>query len=107
MKELFNGEYKAYIRKRKFDNPEIEYIELLFLYHEIPLELVEKVDKTWGSYITNTEDRKVYVTLLNESFYARIIRPYGSWFNGQQSFGVEIAQLLSEFFDINILKTDS
>lgn len=30
MKELFNGEYKAYIRKRKFNNPEIEYIELLF-----------------------------------------------------------------------------
>lgn len=41
MRELFNGEYKAYIRKRKFNNPEIEYIELLFLYHEIPLELVE------------------------------------------------------------------
>lgn len=107
MRELFNGEYKAYIRKRKLDDPEIEYIELLFLYHEIPLELVEKVDKNWGSYITNAEDREVSVTLLNESFYARIIRPYGSWFYGQQSFGVEISELLSEFFDINIFKTDS
>ena len=108
MKELFNGQYKAYIRKRKkFYNPEIEYIELLFLYYEIPLELVEEVDKKSGSYITNAEDREVHATLLNESFYARIIRPYGSWFNGQQSFGVEIADLLSEFFDINIFKTDS
>jgi hypothetical protein len=106
MKELFNGEYKAYIRKRKINNTEIEYIELLFLYYEIPLELVEEVDKKRGAYITNAEDREVHVTLLNESFYARIIRPYGSWFNGQQSFGVEIAELLSEFFDINIFKTD-
>lgn len=107
MRELFNGAYKAYIRKRKFYNPETEYIELLFLYHEIPLELVEKVDESVGSYITNAEDREVYVTLLNESFFARIIRPYGSWFYGQQSFGVEIAELLSEFFDINIFKTES
>lgn len=107
MKELFNGQYRAYIRKRKINNPEIEYIELLFLYHEIPLELVEEVDKKRGSYITNAEDREVYITLFNESFHARIIRPYGNWFNGQQSFGVEIAELLSEFFDINIFKTDS
>lgn len=106
MKELFNGKYKAYIRKRKTNYSETEYIELLFLYHEIPLELVEKVDKTWGSYITNAEDREVHVTLLNESFFARIIRPYGCWFYGQQSFGVEIADLLSEFFDINIFKTE-
>lgn len=106
MKELFNGEYKAYIRKRKINNPEIEYIELLFLYYEIPLELVEEVDKEWGSYITNAEDKEIQITLLNESFYARIIRPYGSWFNGQQSYGVEIAELLSEFFDINIFKTE-
>ena len=44
------------------------------------------------------EDRYVHGTYLGKDFIARLFRPYGHWFYGQESFGVEIEICLSLFF---------
>ena len=105
MKTTSDGYYNIYKRTRKY-NDGSPYTELLFLYHKIPIEMVEKLDNNPFGYITNTEDREVDVKLLGESFTTRIIRPLGSWFYGQESFGVEISLLLSEYFGITIYKKE-
>ena len=104
------GGYKCYkrVRKNSLGN---KYTELLFLDKDIPLKLIKESDKR-NRYHSNikdkygwpVEDRSVDIKLLNEVFVARIIRPYNSWFNGQQSYGIEIAILLSEYFNIKIYK---
>ena len=105
MKELFDGQYKAIKRTRKSGS--IEYTELLFLDHRIPLKVVEEVEADPTLYISNTEDRNVEITLLGEKFKARIIRPEGNWFyGGTQSFGAEIASLLYAYFGIPVFRCD-
>ena len=71
-----DGYYNIHKRTRHHENGESE-TELLFLYKEIPLELVEKVDNTISAFISNAEDREVEVNLLGETFIARLIRPIG------------------------------
>ena len=106
MKTILNGEYKCYKRERDYDGG-IKETELLFLHRDIPIELVEKVDKDRWAYISGAEDRSVDVTILGESFSARVIRPQMWWFYSRQlSYGVELSFLLSEYFGIKIFKRD-
>ena len=107
-----DGEYKCYKRIRTGESGN-KYTELLFLYHEIPLSLVNQTDKENPvyNYIVNehgipVEDRDVEVNMLGESFTARIIRPHIGWFNGQRSYGVELARLMTEYFGIRIWKEE-
>ena len=111
MKKIFNGEYKCFIRQRKFKYDGKEYTELLFLHHNVPMKVVKELDKLKKldrdepeQYIDNIEDRKVWVKILGDWFFARIVRPSGHFFHGQQSYGTEISRLLSEYFGIKIYK---
>ena len=105
-----DGRYKCYKRNR-VDGWGDKFTELLFLQQDIPLKLVEETDNKPGVYIKmdkypslGIEDNSIDITMLGEKFKARIVRPYGHWFFGQQSYGVEISILLSEYFDIEIYK---
>lgn len=76
-----------------FNETEIDYLKLI--KREIPKENLPDY------YV---EDREVHGIYLGKEFYARLFRPSGHWFGGQESYGVEIAFCLSLFFKTPFLK---
>ena len=106
MIEIKMPQARAYKRERKAPDG-TTYTELLFLRDdEISLELIEEVDSKPCAYLNGVEDRSVYVTILGESFYARLIRPSYYFSIGHNSYGVEISNLLAEYFGINIFNNN-
>ena len=97
MIEIKKPHAKAYKRERKAPDG-TTYIELLFLQSDdLTPENIDDAEKR-HTVIPGVEDRKVFVTILGETFYARLVRKtIGT------SYGIQISNLLEKYFGITIL----
>lgn len=78
-----------------------------FIFNETDVDYLKLVNRQLSKEelpCYYTEDRLVYGIYLGKRFNARLFRIQGSWFYGQQSYGVELAFCLTLFFKVLFYK---
>lgn len=112
---IFSWSRPYFVKRRSYMYDGKEVTELIF--NAFPIDYT-KLEQKAGyqpgpseipSYLFKNEylsyffkDRVIWVNLLDKGFFVRLVRCDRGWFNGSESYGQEIATLLSNYFRIHI-----